>query len=69
MVFVYIKYKVPKHDKGIVKLKVFYENDRIDEPYDKPSLFEFKSIESDRKRKKKIAIFDKDQDFYCIFYI
>ena len=55
---------VPKHEKGIVKIKVFYDSVRIDEPYDKPSLFEFKSLESERKRKKKIAIFDKDQDFY-----
>ncbi|KAL4459945.1 hypothetical protein ABPG74_003471 [Tetrahymena malaccensis] len=60
-----LKCFVPPHEKGIVKLQIYLEDQRIDCIDDKPSYFEFRNQE--KKKKKQISkkvIFNQDDEFY-----
>ncbi|EAR90936.2 IQ calmodulin-binding motif protein, putative (macronuclear) [Tetrahymena thermophila SB210] len=60
-----LKCFVPPHEKGIVKLQIYLEDQRIDCIDDKPSYFEFRN--QDKKKKKQISkkvIFNQDDEFY-----
>ena len=56
IVYLFFSFKVPPHEKGLVKLSIFLGDTRIDDALDKASYFEYRSPEKNKHQKKSKRI-------------